>query len=169
MAKTSHRVFALTLAIVFFVTAFSFSFLVIYEMHQNSQSASTSSTKLAGTELKNFTPVAVVPKIQIINQKNGTGSKEVKPTSTVTVDYTGAVASTGIIFQSSLDTGQPVTFGLSQVIEGWQIGMVGMKVGGERRLLIPAALAYGANPPQGSNIPTNADLVFDITLHSISS
>jgi FKBP-type peptidyl-prolyl cis-trans isomerase FkpA len=42
-----------------------------------------------------------------------------------------------------------------------------MKVGGTRRLLIPAALAYGANPPAGSGIPPNADLVFDITLVAV--
>jgi FKBP-type peptidyl-prolyl cis-trans isomerase FkpA len=42
-----------------------------------------------------------------------------------------------------------------------------MHVGGTRRLIIPAALAYGATPPQGSGIPANAPLVFDITLHSI--
>jgi FKBP-type peptidyl-prolyl cis-trans isomerase len=77
------------------------------------------------------------------------------------------VASTGTIFQSSLDTGQPVTFALNQVIKGWSEGVPGMKEGGVRRLLIPADKAYGANPPQGSNIPPNADLVFDITLVSV--
>jgi FKBP-type peptidyl-prolyl cis-trans isomerase len=163
---------------VFFVTAFSFSFLVIWEGHQNNQSSSNkcssfaSSTStgstLAGTELKDFSPVSNVPILKISNQKIGTGSV-VTPTSTVTVDYTGAIASSGCIFQSSLDTGKPVTFALNQVIEGWKLGMVGMKVGGERELLIPAGLAYGASPPAGSNIPANANLVFDITLHSVSS
>jgi FKBP-type peptidyl-prolyl cis-trans isomerase len=77
------------------------------------------------------------------------------------------VAATGIVFQSSLDGGQPIPFGLDQVIAGWTQGVPGMKVGGKRRLLIPAALAYGANPPQGSGIPANADLVFDIELVKI--
>ncbi|HTB49185.1 MAG TPA: FKBP-type peptidyl-prolyl cis-trans isomerase, partial [Verrucomicrobiae bacterium] len=85
-----------------------------------------------------------------------------------TVDYTGAVASTGIIFQSSKDTGQPATLSLSQVIAGWSQGIPGMKVGGTRRLLIPAGLAYGSNPPSGSGIPANADLVFDVTLDKIN-
>jgi FKBP-type peptidyl-prolyl cis-trans isomerase len=58
---------------------------------------------------------------------------------------------------------------LNQVIPGWTEGIPGMKVGGKRRLLIPAAQAYGANPPSGSNIPANADLVFDITLYKIGS
>ncbi|MEO7364417.1 MAG: FKBP-type peptidyl-prolyl cis-trans isomerase, partial [Candidatus Saccharimonadales bacterium] len=96
----------------------------------------------------------------------GTGA-EVKTGDSVTVDYTGAVAATGIIFQSSLDSGQPASFPLANVIKGWQEGVPGMKVGGTRRLLIPAALAYGPNPPGGSGIPANADLVFDITLRSI--
>lgn len=125
------------------------------------------STKLAGTKLANFVPTASVPKLQEIDITPGTGAT-VKSGDSVTVDYTGAVASTGVIFQSSLDTGKPVSFGLSQVIKGWQEGIPGMKVGGTRQLLIPAALAYGANPPSGSGIPVNANLVFDVTLHAIN-
>ena len=121
---------------------------------------------LQGTQLKDFTPVASIPTLQKVDTVVGTGA-EVKAGDTVTVDYTGAVAATGTIFQSSLDTGQTVSFGLNQVIAGWTQGVPGMKVGGTRRLLIPASLAYGANPPSGSGIPANADLVFDITLHSI--
>lgn len=117
--------------------------------------------------MQDFTPITTpLTQLQTQDLKVGTG-EAVKPGATVTVDYTGAVASTGVIFQSSLDTGQPVTFSLNQVIKGWTEGIPGMKVGGTRRLLIPAALAYGANPPQGSGIPANADLVFDVTLHKI--
>jgi FKBP-type peptidyl-prolyl cis-trans isomerase len=104
--------------------------------------------------------------LKITDSKVGTGAA-VKAGATVVVDYTGAVAATGTIFQSSLDTGQPATLSLNGVIEGWKLGIVGMKVGGVRRLLIPADEAYGANPPAGSGIPANAPLVFDITLHSI--
>lgn len=123
--------------------------------------------KLAGNPLANFTPVAHIDSLQKIDTTPGTGA-EASSTSTVTVNYTGAVAATGIVFQSSLDNnGQPVTFGLNQVIKGWTEGVPGMKAGGTRRLLIPASLAYGANPPSGSGIPANADLVFDITLLSV--
>ena len=121
---------------------------------------------MEGKQLENFTPTASVGTLQKIDLEPGTG-EEVKPGDTVTAHYTGAVAATGIIFQSSLDTGQPVPFGLDQVIKGWTEGVPGMKVGGKRRLLIPADLAYGANPPAGSNIPANADLVFDIQLVKI--
>jgi FKBP-type peptidyl-prolyl cis-trans isomerase len=125
-----------------------------------------SQNKLEGTQMQDFTPVNKVDSLQKIDTKEGTG-KEAAQNSTVTVHYTGAVAATGKIFQSSLDTGKPVSFPLDQVIKGWSEGVPGMKEGGVRRLLIPADQAYGANPPQGSNIPPNADLVFDITLVSV--
>lgn len=132
-----------------------------------SQTANTNKTKLEGTKMENFTPVSEVSSLQSTDLVVGTGAT-VQANDKVTVDYTGAVAATGTIFQSSLDTGQPVTFGLNQVIAGWTQGVPGMKVGGTRRLVIPANLAYGANPPSGSGIPANAPLVFDITLHSIN-
>lgn len=122
---------------------------------------------LKGTQLQNFTPVATVPELQKTDLTEGTGA-EVKPTDKVTVDYTGAVAATGKIFESSKDSGQTVTFGLNQVIKGWTDGVPGMKVGGTRRLVIPAAQAYGANSPS-ADIPANADLVFDITLQAITN
>lgn len=138
--------------------------------HQNNDTnpvANTSDTPpknaLKGTQMPNFTPVAKVDSLQKNDIRPGTGS-EVQAGSTVTVQYTGAVAATGIIFESSLDGGQPVTFGLDQVIKGWSDGVPGMKVNGQRRLLIPASMAYGANSPPGSGIPASADLVFDIFL-----
>ncbi len=114
--------------------------------------------------LTNFTPVAAVQSLQKIDISEGTGA-EVKPGATVDAHYTGAVAATGKVFQSSRDFGdKPITFGLNGVIRGWTEGVPGMKVGGKRRLVIPATQAYGANPPAGSGIPANADLVFDIEI-----
>lgn len=129
-------------------------------------SQSNNITKLEGTKLTNFEPIAKIDSLQKIDEVVGTGA-EAKTDSTVTAHYTGAVASTGIIFQSSHDMGQPIDFPLSGVIKGWSEGVPGMKVGGKRRLLIPADLAYGANPPQGSGIPADADLVFDIELTAV--
>jgi FKBP-type peptidyl-prolyl cis-trans isomerase FkpA len=120
---------------------------------------------LKGTTLQNFTTVASVATLQVTDLTPGTGA-EVKAGDTVTVNYTGALASTGKIFESSLDSGQTATFGLDQVIKGWTEGIPGMKVGGTRRLLIPSALAYGSSGA-GSSIPPNADLVFDVTLVKI--
>lgn len=122
--------------------------------------------KLKGTKLTDFKPVTKVDKLQKIDTVVGKG-ETVKPGANITVDYTGALAATGIIFESSKETGQPASLSLSEVIAGWSQGIPGMKVGGTRRLLIPAALAYGSSPPPSSGIPANADLVFDVTLYKI--
>ncbi len=116
--------------------------------------------------MDDFTPVEKVAELTKIDLKEGTG-EVVQPDATITAHYTGAVAATGNVFQSSKDFGGPISFGLNQVIKGWTDGVPGMKVGGVRRLLIPASQAYGATPPPGSGIPANADLVFDIELVAI--
>lgn len=121
---------------------------------------------LQGTQLNDFTPVEMVNSLQITDIKEGTGDV-VQPGATVTAHYTGAVAATGLIFQSSHDFGRAIPFGLNQVIKGWTEGVPGMKVGGIRRLVIPAEQAYGATPPPGSGIPANAALVFDIELVAV--
>jgi FKBP-type peptidyl-prolyl cis-trans isomerase len=117
--------------------------------------------------LQNFTPVSSVA--TLIKQDLVTGSgTEVLPGATVSVHYTGAIAGTGVVFQSSKDFGtDPITFPLSGVIKGWTDGIPGMKVGGTRRLVIPANQAYGATPPPSSGIPANADLVFDVELVAV--
>jgi len=118
--------------------------------------------------MDDFTPVDKVTELTKIDLREGTG-EEVQSGATITAHYTGAVAATGKVFQSSKDFGRPISFGLSQVIKGWTDGVPGMKVGGVRRLLIPADQAYGASPPPGSGIPANGDLVFDIELVKIDS
>lgn len=118
--------------------------------------------------MDDFTPIAKIDELTRLDIHPGDGA-EVQPGATITAHYTGAVAATGTVFQSSKDFGRPISFGLSQVIKGWTDGVPGMKVGGTRRLLIPADQAYGASPPPGSGIPANADLVFDIELVGIDS
>lgn len=121
--------------------------------------------RLEGTKLEGFTPTDTVSELQIIDVTPGTGD-EVQPGATITAHYTGALCKDGTIFQSSHDFGRAISFGLDQVIEGWTKGVPGMKVGGTRRLIIPAAQAYGAQSP-APNIPANSDLVFDIELVDI--
>jgi FKBP-type peptidyl-prolyl cis-trans isomerase len=187
--KTHHRVFALVMALLFLGTALASGGAVIWQINQDnkqtkaqkdlqSQLSSQNSSqqtqdtqnnqpqegKLEGTKLTNFTPVAKVDSLQIVDLKEGTGDP-VKAGATVTAHYTGALASNGTIFQSSKDTGQPFTAPLSNLIKGWQEGIPGMKPGGVRRLLIPAAQAYGSQEQPG--IPANSDLVFDIELISV--
>jgi peptidylprolyl isomerase len=101
-----------------------------------------------------------------------TGSgKEATPGSQVTVQYVLATYSSGKVIQSSW-TSQPFSFvlGQGQVIPGWDKGVVGMKVGGRRELIIPPSLGYGATPPQGAQgIAANDTLVFVIDLLNVSS
>jgi FKBP-type peptidyl-prolyl cis-trans isomerase len=117
--------------------------------------------------MQDFTPVDSVPELITEDRVAGTGAV-VETGDTVTCHYTGAVAKTGEVFQTSHDFGKPISFPLSGVIAGWTEGVPGMKVGGTRRLLIPAAKAYGSRPPYGSGIPADADLVFDIELVAIA-
>lgn len=121
--------------------------------------------KYEGTKLPGFEPREEVKELEIIDVEVGNG-EEVKAGATITAHYTGALCKNGIIFQSSHDFGKAITFGLDQVIKGWTGGVPGMKVGGTRRLIIPAEMAYGEASP-APNIPANSDLVFDIDLVAI--
>jgi FKBP-type peptidyl-prolyl cis-trans isomerase len=125
-----------------------------------------SKQQLEGTKLAGFTPVEQVEKLEIIDIKEGDGNFA-QDGDRITAHYTGALAADGTIFQSSHDgPDKPLTFGLKQVIQGWTNGVPGMRIGGTRRLVIPAAQAYGAHSP-APNIPANSDLVFDIELVDI--
>jgi FKBP-type peptidyl-prolyl cis-trans isomerase FkpA len=182
--KMSHRIFAFFMAGLFLFSACAFSAFVIYDMAKSKKQANDaanvskaaqeaqaqakkpSGNELQGKPLEGFAPVDSVPELQTTDTVVGDGD-EAKAGDSVTVDYTGAVAKTGIVFQSSKDSGQPAQLSLDSVIDGWKQGIPGMKVGGTRRLLIPASMAYGSTPPQGSGIPADADLVFDVTLHKV--
>ncbi len=124
------------------------------------QSESVSYTAADGTD-KTTT-------LQYVVITQGCGAA-VKSGDTVSVNYTGWLQSTGKMFDSSLQAGRPpfsVHVGQGQVIKGWDAGLVGMKPGETRRLIIPGEIAYGATG-SGSTIPPNATLVFDVTLLSI--
>jgi len=106
--------------------------------------------------------------LQIIDIKVGSGAVATAG-STVEAEYTGWLQGSGKKFDSSFDHGgQPITvtpLGKAQIIQGWNEGLIGMKVGGTRRLIIPPALAYG--PQAQGPIPANATLIFDVTLVSV--
>jgi FKBP-type peptidyl-prolyl cis-trans isomerase FkpA len=113
---------------------------------------------------------AKITELQKIDTQVGTG-REAEPGFNVTVHYTGwlydaaAEGHKGKKFDSSLDRKQPFIFflGGGQVIQGWDEGFAGMKIGGKRTLVIPSEMGYGARGAGGA-IPPNADLIFDVEL-----
>lgn len=126
---------------------------------QNQSSATPTDTPII-TSIKPTVPADLT--IEILTQGTGT---EAKNGNTVTVNYTGTLQD-GSVFDSSLKPGrQPFSFvlGAGEVIQGWDKGVLGMKVGEKRKLTIPSNLGYGAQgaPPV---IPANATLIFEVEL-----
>jgi peptidylprolyl isomerase len=148
---------------------------------KNDESAATPAATEAATEAPTETPTeaatpeATKPKVKvpkgkppkklvIKDLKTGTG-KEATEGSTVTVQYVGVLYDGGKQFDASWDRGEPFSFplGAGQVIQGWDQGVKGMKVGGRRELIIPPDLGYG-DQGAGADIPPGATLVFVVDL-----
>jgi len=173
MSEKMQRIGILLIAVIFFITTIGIALYSIIFSNNNNDTLSEAELqkllqqqkeepKVAQRTIDGFTPISGVTEIKTEDLVVGTGA-EAKPGDTVTVDYIGVLASTGAGFDNSIDRGQPATFGLDQVIVGWQEGIPGMKEGGKRRLIIPAEKAYGNQSPS-ELIPANSDLVFDVTL-----
>lgn len=107
-----------------------------------------------------------ISKLETEDLQVGDG-QEAKSGDVVKVHYTGTLTD-GTVFDSSKDRGQPFTFtlGAGQVIQGWDLGFEGMRVGGRRKLTIPPELGYGERGVPGA-IPANATLVFEVELLEI--
>lgn len=128
-------------------------------------------TQTLPKEADNMTEAAT--SLGVIDLKPGTGV-EIKPGQKAVVHYTGWLFAAGspdnkgAKFDSSRDHGEPFEFNLGrgEVIRGWDQGVSGMKVGEQRRLIVPASLGYGATGA-GGVIPGNATLVFDVELLAI--
>ena len=105
--------------------------------------------------------------LKITINQNGSGDSAETGMS-VSVHYTGKLED-GTVFDSSIPRGQPFTFtlGAGQVIKGWDLGVVGMKLGEKRSLVIPPHLGYGIRGA-GATIPPNATLIFDIELLEVT-
>ena len=113
-----------------------------------------------------FDVVGGVTKLTIKDTVVGTGPAA-KPGDKVSVSYTGKLLNDSVFDSNVGHEPLDFTIGEGRVIKGWDQGLVGMKVGGKRQLIIPGSLAYG---PKGSppKIPANATLKFDINLFSIN-
>lgn len=95
----------------------------------------------------------------VVDEIVGAGA-EVPAGAAVTVQYAGVAAATGVEFDSSWVRGAPASFGLNEVIQGWSEGLVGMKEGGRRTLVIPPELAYGdSGPAPGDSLVFTVDLI----------
>ncbi|MYN39251.1 FKBP-type peptidyl-prolyl cis-trans isomerase [Duganella sp. FT109W] len=120
------------------------------------------------------TPGPAAEQLIITDTKVGTGA-EATVGATVYMHYSGwlyrplAKNMHGKMFDSSIARGEPLDFvlGAGRVIKGWDQGIIGMKVGGKRTLIIPSELAYGARPTPGSGIPPNSALIFDVELVNV--
>ena len=116
-------------------------------------------------------PITTPSGLQYTDTQIGSGAEATKGQK-VTVHYTGWLYNNetqGAKFDSSKDRNDPFVFslGAGQVIKGWDEGVAGMKVGGARTLIIPAALGYGARGA-GGVIPPNATLKFDVELLGVN-
>ncbi len=105
--------------------------------------------------------------LQMTDVTVGTGT-EAAAGDTVTVSYVGSFPD-GRVFDASANHGGSFSFvlGAGEVIKGWDEGVLGMKVGGERKLVVPPSLGYGASGTPGGPIPPNATLDFDIKLLNV--
>ncbi|MFI5274677.1 MAG: FKBP-type peptidyl-prolyl cis-trans isomerase [Ktedonobacterales bacterium] len=137
--------------------------------------ANVNVTPAASPPTVGATPIAGAQGLKYVDIVVGCGQQAQKG-DTVTVIYSGWSASDGKLFDSSL-LHDPKTFQITsplgadqaQEIPGLNIGLIGMKVGGTRRLILPPALAYGAKGDDGLGIPPNATVIYDVTLVAVSS
>lgn len=114
----------------------------------------------------NQNPTETSAQLQVETLKEGKGDA-VKDGDTVKVNYKGTLTN-GTQFDSSYDRNTPFEFtvGAGEVISGWELGLIGMKVGEKRKLTIPSALGYGSNAV--GSIPANSTLIFEIELLAIT-
>jgi FKBP-type peptidyl-prolyl cis-trans isomerase FkpA len=177
--KKSTRIIIWVIAIVMAVGSLGAYFLVILE-NENAKKAQTQQLEANSNQPEEELPVdptaykvnGKVEKLETTDHKVGDGA-EAKVGDTIKVHYKGTLATTGQKFDSSYDRGEPIDLPLQLpnetqrgVIEGWVEGIKGMKVGGTRRLVIPAAMAYGPQAQPG--IPANSDLVFEVELLGVT-
>jgi peptidylprolyl isomerase len=176
MTKIRERAFAWVGIIIFTISALALTTaVIIQQLMSNSTPASTSTASCTDSSAEPVipTPTVYIPNgsvtsLQSTDLTAGSG-QAAQSGDCLVVKYYGTIASSGKEFDQNFD--QPIGFafllGEGKVISGWDEGLVGLKVGGTRRLVIPPSLAYG-NQANGS-IPANSALVFVVKLLRIQS
>lgn len=192
MAKPHQRVFALVLAALFLATSVAAAGAVAWQISQDSkvqeelvdQSSQNDQLKAFEESMQAcnisqpveaakedvpevFKPKGKVKELQKTDLEKGTG-KEAKSGDCLVVKYHGTLAKDGKKFDGNFDkeTALQFSLGMGMVIPGWDQGMVGVKEGGTRRLVIPSSMGYGESG-SGESIPPNSDLVFVVKLLEI--
>jgi len=155
------------LSIVILIAAVIGAYYLFQNYKSNKTSAvnNTASLVSSNNEVNNNNFEIQGMKVEILKEGTGDGAKS---GDTVSVNYVGTFED-GKKFDSSIDRGVPFSFtlGAGTIIKGWDLGVVGMKVGEKRKLTIPSDLAYGA-AGAGGVIPPNATLIFEIDLLNIN-
>jgi peptidylprolyl isomerase len=180
MSKTPmrHRIFAGMGAALFLVTASALTIAVVYDMVTNKDTTDTTSTaatcsidgSIATTETLTapevYKPSGTASALETTDLEVGSGATAAEG-DCLQMKYYGTLASDGTMFDENYTKSTLLQFqlGAGQVITGWDQGLVGMKVGSTRRLVIPASLGYGTEA--SGSIPANSDLVFVVKLVSI--
>lgn len=178
MARMRDRIFAGAGAVLFLLSACAVTGYAIWQTTSASSSNPTTPTQTASCDINTpvpdktatapavYQPSGPVTTLQTSDLTPGTGAAA-KNGDCLVMKYQGNLATTGAVFDENYSKPQALQFtlGQGQVIQGWDKGLVGMKVGGQRRLEIPAALGYG--PQAQGSIPANSDLVFIVTLEQI--
>ncbi len=155
---------ALTVVIIFFILPGLSPFGGVAPVNVNNENPEITNIETS----PNTMPTETITELQIIDEVIGIGDAAAAGDN-VTVNYVGSLTN-GTVFDASADHGTAgFTFplGAGQVIQGWDKGIVGMKVGGKRKLVIPASLAYGDRAVGGGRIPANSALIFEVELLKI--
>lgn len=151
---------ALAVVILFFILPGLSPFGAPAPANEAASDVTINNTQTTSTTM----PIENATELQIIDEVAGTGASAAAGDS-VTVNYVGSLTN-GTVFDASANhgtTGFTFALGAGQVIKGWDQGIAGMKEGGKRKLVIPAALAYG-NQAVGNVIPANSTLIFEVEL-----
>lgn len=162
-----HRIFAGLGAVLFLVTASAFTIMVVIDMARGNDKVTQDTQQSRKEEIlptpEVYKPTDDVTELQTTDLTPGSG-EAAKVGDSLIMKYYGTLATDGTVFDQNFSTETAFTFklGAGEVIQGWDKGLEGMKVGGMRRLVVPSDQAYGESG-RGS-IPANADLVFVVKL-----